>query len=432
MSAWIWALVLVAAVWAAHWGAEKLAHPLKKLRQQWGFTAAAGGAFIGIAAAGPEIGINIASAVRGVADIGLGAALGSNILAIPLVVAVAYLATRTERLGGKKSKREESGTGEGGSDEKVSDSEGGRISIRSPSHPEKRSRVGGKHEHRARAHEQRARAHEELAKAHEQRARAEEERAREGGDEQSEQNKRGAQSKGNQEHREHGQHLQERLLRIRKEAVTVQALPYLAILAVFAALTLPAGWRGLQPLDGWILLGVYLAYLAQALLRGREEGAEAEWAKKEVMMAAAGVGVLALGAYFTVRATENIVSALGIQPIVGGLFITAPMAALPELFAVWSVTRSGQVTAATTSVIGDHAVTMTIAFLPLALIGLAVEDLLLFSVNLAFVALVPAAYAAMIHWGHGEHGFKLWQVLALDGIYLAYITVMFFWVLNIV
>lgn len=58
--------------------------------------------------------------------------------------------------------------------------------------------------------------------------------------------------------------------------------------------------------------------------------------------------------------------------------------------------------------------TMAIAFVPLALIGLPVENLLLFSVNLAFVFLVPAAYTAVIHWGHEKHGFTLWQVLALS------------------
>ena len=108
------------------------------------------------------------------------------------------------------------------------------------------------------------------------------------------------------------------------------------------------------------------------------------------------------------------------------------MAALPEIFAVWSVTRSGRVTAATTSVIGDHAVTMTVAFVPLALIGMPVEDLRLFAVNLAFVFLVPVAYAASVHWGSREHGFLRWQVLLLDGIYLAYLAVMLFWVLNVV
>src|SRR5690606_23257860 len=133
-------------------------------------------------------------------------------------------------------------------------------------------------------------------------------------------------------------------------AVTVQALPYLAIVILMAVLTLPKQWRGLQPLDGWIMLGAYVLYLAQALLRGRSSGEKENWSKKEVALAVGGVGALVLGAYFTVKSTEQIVSYFGISKILGGLFITAPMAALPEIFAVWSVTRSGQVTSAVTSV----------------------------------------------------------------------------------
>lgn len=367
MSAWIWVVVLVAAIWAAHWGAERFAHPLKKLRRQWGFTAAAGGSFIGLAAASPEIGINIASAFRGVADIGLGTAIGSNVLAIPLVVTAAYFASRAAQLGGEGKGQGEGG--EGGSDSKNSGREG----------------------------------------------------------------KRGPFEDDDLESPEaHRRHREQHLLRIDHRAVTVQALPYLGIVALFALLTIPAPWRGLQPLDAVFLIAAYLAYAAQTLLRGRKEGEDVDWTRKEVLLALAGLAVLALGAYFTVRATENIVQALGIQQVIGGLFITAPMAALPEIFAVWSVTRSGQVTSATTSVIGDHAVTMTIAFIPLALIGLPVENLPLFATTLAFVALVPAAYAVMIHWGSEEHGFKLWQALVLDGIYVAYVAVMLFAVLNVV
>ena len=94
MNVYLWIPVFIAAVWAAHWGAEHLAHPLKKLRRQWGFSVAAGGALVGLAAASPEIGINITSAVRGVGDIGLGTMLGSNVIAIPFMVATAYFATR--------------------------------------------------------------------------------------------------------------------------------------------------------------------------------------------------------------------------------------------------------------------------------------------------------------------------------------------------
>ena len=57
----VWAAVLLAAVWAAHWGAERLSAPLKKLRKQWGFSVAAGGSFLGLAAASPEMGINVTS-----------------------------------------------------------------------------------------------------------------------------------------------------------------------------------------------------------------------------------------------------------------------------------------------------------------------------------------------------------------------------------
>lgn len=325
---WLWALVLVAAVWAAHWGAEHLAHPLKKLRRQWGFSVAAGGSFIGLAAASPEVGISVASAVRGVGEISLGASLGSNVLAIPAMITVAYLATRTRTIEGK----------------------------------------------------------DEAA---------------------------------------HARHLREHLLRVDRSAVRVQALPYLAVVGVFAALTLPAAWRGLQPVDGWILLGLYLLYLVQALLRGRGEGEEVAWSRGERWKAAAGVLALAGGAYFTVRATENIVSAIGLSRTVGGLFITAPMAALPEIFATWSVARSGQVTSAVTSVIGDHVVTMTLAFFPLALVTLPVHDLSLFAVTLAFVALVGTLYAAFIHWGSDEHGFRRWQVGALVATYAAYAALVF-------
>ena len=106
------------------------------------------------------------------------------------------------------------------------------------------------------------------------------------------------------------------------------------------------------------------------------------------------------------------------------------MAALPEIFAVWSVTRSGQVTSAVTSVFGDHAVTLTVAFLPLALVTVPVENFPLFLTNIIFVALMPAVFAACIHWGFRKHGLKLWQVILLDSIYAAYALIIFFGILR--
>lgn len=372
MGWFLWVPILLAAVWAAHWGAEHLSKPLKKLRRQWGFSVAAGGSFVGLAAASPEIAINTTSAIKGVTDIGLGVMLGSNIIAIPTMVAVAYFATRKKNLG----------KDQGGGDDK--DEKGG-----SDKSQNDKSDTKGRE------------------------------------DSQGMDQKQG---KGSGGHKNHEEHVEKNILAVDRTAVTVQAIPYLVIVGIAAVLTLPVPGRGLEPIDGWVMLAVYAVYLAQALLRGRQKSEEVEWKKKEIWMAVAGVGALVVGAYFTVLSTENIVQGLGISRIIGGLFITAPVAALPEIFATWYVARSGQVTSAVTSVIGDHAVTMTIAFFPLALVTTYVMNPLLFQVNLFFVALVPALYAAFIHFGGSEHGFKRWHVFTLMAVPALWVFLIVFWV----
>lgn len=139
--------------------------------------------------------------------------------------------------------------------------------------------------------------------------------------------------------------------------------------------------------------------------------------------------LLAVGSYFAVQAMQNTVKVFGISRIVSGLFTTTPVAALPEVFAIWKVVRSGQIASDETSVMGDHAVTLTVALLPLALIGMPISNLSLFSVNLSFVALMLALYAAFIHF-HGGHkyGFRRWHVFAFAGAYLFYILLIVFWV----
>jgi cation:H+ antiporter len=234
---------------------------------------------------------------------------------------------------------------------------------------------------------------------------------------------------GSEDAEAHRRHVERHVLRVSKETVTVLTLPYFGLLALVAVLTLPAPWRGLQPLDAAILLVGYALYLTQALKRGRGEGEDASWSRKEVALAVAGVAAMGVGAYFVVRASENMASGLGLSEIVTGLFITALATALPELFGAWSIARSGQVTAATSSVIGDHAVTMTVALVPLALVGLPVEDIRLFAVNLAFVGVVPALYAAFIWWGGAEKGFRRWQVAALAAVVPVWAAVVYFWAL---
>ena len=325
MQLFFWILLLLVSVWAAHWGSDRLADPLQKLRRQWGLSEAAGAAFVALATASPEIGTNTASAVRGFSDIGLGNLLGSNIISVPAIVTVAYFANR--------------------------------------------------HHHRRQQHERPS------------------------------------------------------ALQVKPEALKVQAIPYILIIALAALLTVPPAWQGLQPIDGWIMLAAYFVYLAQAIFRERQPKQEVRWHKQAIAIAVAGVLVLVIGAYLIVTATERIVSILGISQLIGGLFITSTLSILPEIFATWKVAQSGQLTAATTSVIADNSATMTLALFPLALVGLPIQDISLFTVNLAFVALLAIAYAAFLQWGKRQYSFEIWEVVGLLGIYVVYLGVMIFNVL---
>ncbi|MEQ9438442.1 MAG: sodium:calcium exchanger [Cyclobacteriaceae bacterium] len=331
MNTWLWVGVLVIAAWAAHWGADQLLTPLKMLRKQWGLTASAGAAFLAIVTASPEVAINITSAARGVSDIGLGNLLGSNIISIPLMITIAYFASR----------------------------------------------------------------------------------------------------KSFKDNQQHEQHLQENFLALNKRSVGVLSLPYLGIIALVALLTLPQAWRGLQPVDGWIMLGAYAAFLSHAIIKGRKEGEKVEWNKKKIILSVAGALAIAAGAFFIVKATENIVAALEISEIVGGLFITGIMTTAPEIFKTWSVVKGGEVTAGTTSVIADNAVTMTVAFFPLALVNTPIQDFRLYWVNLAFVGLMPLLYSVFIRQSNAN-GFRRWQIFAFDAAYVLYIIVMLTFVLQII
>ena len=331
MSTWLWAGVLVVAAWAAHWGADQLLTPLKMLRKQWGLTASAGAAFLAIVTASPEVAVNITSAARGVSDIGLGNLLGSNIISIPLMVTIAYFASRK-------------------------------------------------------------------------------------------------QFKTNTKHQEH---LDADLLALNKRSVSVLSLPYLGIIALVAVLTLPKAWRGLQPIDGWIMLGAYGAFLTPAIVKGRKKGEQVEWTQKKVGLSITGAFAIAAGAFFIVKATESIVSALSISEIVGGLFITGIMTTAPEVFKTWSVVKGGEVTAGTTSVIADNAITMTVAFFPLALVTTPVEDFQLYWVNLAFVGLMPLLYSVFVHQSKHLHGFSKWQIFVFDAAYVAYLLIMALFVLKL-
>lgn len=332
-----WFAVLVAAVWTADWGASRLSAPLRAVRHRFGLSAAGGSAVVGLALATPEIAINVSSVVRGVADVGLGLILGANVLSLPLLTTIAYVASRT----------------------------------------------GLEHEGRAGDHDDRA---------------------------------------------SHERHREDHRLFVEWDQVRRVVVPYLGIVGLLSALSVPAGWRGIQAVDGAVMVAAYAVFLSWTTLRDRDRGRAIDWDTTELALAAAGLVVIVVAAYVIVLATERLVAILGIPVLVGGLFVTAPVGLAPEAFGTWSVTRSGQVTAGTADVVTDSAVTMTLAVVPLALVGVPVENFRLFWVSLLFVFLAPAVYAGLIlRCSHGERGFTRGEIILFDGVVAAYVAIVALW-----
>lgn len=90
----LFSLVLVFATIAMYIGAEWFVDILALMRIRWGISAAFAGTVIAVASTSPEIIMNVASATLDVGDIGLGNVLGSNILNVPILVLVAYIASK--------------------------------------------------------------------------------------------------------------------------------------------------------------------------------------------------------------------------------------------------------------------------------------------------------------------------------------------------
>lgn len=90
----LWIAMLLGGVYAMQWGATRAVEVLDGLRGRLGLHAAAGGAIMGLATAMPEISVNIASVAFKWPDLGLGAALGSNVPALPFAFALSWAAVR--------------------------------------------------------------------------------------------------------------------------------------------------------------------------------------------------------------------------------------------------------------------------------------------------------------------------------------------------
>jgi cation:H+ antiporter len=330
----LWVVLVVAGIGAMQWGASRASGALDAYRDRVGLRGVVAGALLGIATAAPEISVNIASIAFGWPDLGLGAALGSNVPALPLVFLVAWLSLRTAA-----PRPEAAGGAPAG---------GAEVPVVAPA------------------------------------------------------------------------------------AVEVQALPYLLVVLLLAALTLPPAWAGLQPIDALLLLAAWGIYLARALLRPRRPEPDPEPAPPPAAPAAPAAGspigwaallavpAIALGALASVIAAQRLGAAFGASDLVVGLFVIGLLCALPESFAARRLAREGKTTTAVSTAMADGIVSLTVALVAPALAGATIGDAALYVTNLAYLAFALLAYIALNHvrWGQ-ELGFA--RVALFAGGYLAYL-----------
>ncbi|WP_431270377.1 sodium:calcium antiporter [Dankookia sp. P2] len=287
-----WLGLVLLGIGMMQWGAARAAVLLQALRDRWGLPATAGGALMGIATAAPETAVNLSSAAFGWPDIGLGAALGSNVPALPLAVLLSWLATR----------------------------------LRPEAVPPPE---------------------------------------------------------------------------VQPQVMEVQALPYLGVVLLLAALTLPPPIAGLQPVDGLVLCAAFAGYIAHALLR-RPWVEQAPMPPGVAGRAAIGVPAIGLGALASVVGAQHVGAPLGVPDMVVGLFAIGLLCALPESWSAWRFTRDGKPTVAIAAVMGDGIVSLTVALLPLAVMGASVGDAAIYALNIGFLVAVLAAYAIRNHRRRGQ------------------------------
>lgn len=189
---------------------------------------------------------------------------------------------------------------------------------------------------------------------------------------------------------------------VKPQAAWVQAMPYLLVLALLAILTIPAGWQGLQPVDAAVLGLAFAVYFAQAVMRGRGKADGSDFPRRRAIGAALGVAAIAAGGVGSVIASRHVNQALGISDLVGGLFITGLLCALPESFAAWRLSRRGQGTAAISGAYADGTTSLTLALVPPSLAGAPLGNLPLFAVNIGFLALCLLGYVMMNSRVRGE------------------------------
>jgi cation:H+ antiporter len=338
----LWFGLVVVGIATMQWGASRAADLLDALRDRWGLPATAGGALMGLATASPETAVNIGSVAFGWPNLGLGTALGSNVPALPLAFLLSYLASRAMKRAPKDAPAPARRA-----DKWLRFFTDADLRFASNDAPSKQRSTG---------------LFPNVASTF-------------GSDPSAPQ--------------------------VKPQAVKVQVLPYLLIVFLLGALTLPPRWSGLQPMDGLILLAAFGIYLAHALLRKpwTDRGTIPSGMTPRAMI---GIPAVALGALASVIGAQKVGEAFGISELVTGLFVIGFLCALPEAYSAWRFTREGRPTVAVSTATADGIVSLTIALLAPALIGTAVGDVSVYLINLVFLAGVLATYIAFNRSRRGQ------------------------------
>lgn len=308
----VWISILILSTIGMYFGAEWFVDILAVLRIRWGISAAFAGTIIAIASTSPEVIMNITSATLDVGDIGLGNVLGSNILNIPILVFVAYIASRKF-------------------------------------------------------------------------------------------------------HKKH--------LGVERETVTHHALPYLGFIGLIAAITLiPGPLYGFQLYDGVILAVAYIFYLGTVLKIGKGKGRYVKIDRIKLQKGIYGFILLAICAYFAIRAAEGLAVEFNLSHLVVGLFVAALASSLPEALASWHAVKGKEGVAAVTSVVDDNIISISLAVIPLTFVITSFTHPELYILSLTFVAITAVEYTIFAYTGYH---FTLSEAIVLSLTYVVYIILVF-------
>src|SRR5690606_5183132 len=127
------------------------------------------------------------------------------------------------------------------------------------------------------------------------------------------------------------------------------------------------------------------------------------------------------GAVAAVQATNVLGEALGITPLVAGLFITGLLCALPEAVAAWPLSHDGRATTTASTVLADGTLSISLAFIPLALHGTEVGQIALYALNLAAIFLLVLLYIVVTRRKPSGYATGR-EVLVVDAAYAVYVA----------